>query len=125
MIHPKVMSAFEKYDWPGNIRELENLIERAYILESTSVLLPECFPGDLFESESAITFLPTSSTLTLAQVRRHGIEEIEKNYLKKVLTRNKGRINESAREAGISTRQFNKLMTKYGIRKEAFKSLAA
>jgi DNA-binding NtrC family response regulator len=124
-IHPQVLDAFEAYDWPGNIREMENLIERAYILESRSVLLPESFPGEFFESESDVAFLPTNSTLTLAQVRRRGLEEIERNYLKQVLTRNKGRISVSAREAGISTRQLNKLMTRHGIKKEAFKSLAA
>jgi DNA-binding NtrC family response regulator len=46
-VHPAVIEAFTKYPWPGNIRELENLIERAYILETTSVLRPESFPSFL------------------------------------------------------------------------------
>ena len=39
-IHPQVMKAFENYSWPGNIREMENLVERAYILETNSMLTP-------------------------------------------------------------------------------------
>jgi DNA-binding NtrC family response regulator len=122
-VHLRVMDSFKKYLWPGNIRELENLMERAYILETSSVLTPESFPNELIDSEPSHVTTPSNDSLTLAQTRQRGIEEIERNYLKDVLTRNKGRINESARNAGITTRQLNKLMNKYGIRKEKFKAL--
>jgi DNA-binding NtrC family response regulator len=122
-VHPRVMDAFKIYLWPGNIRELENLMERAYILETSSVLTPESFPNDLIDSESSHVSIPSGDFLTLAETRHRGIEEIERNYLKDVLTRNKGKINESARYAGITTRQLNKVMNKYGIRKEEFKAL--
>jgi transcriptional regulator with GAF, ATPase, and Fis domain len=120
-VHPQVIESLRQYSWPGNIRELENLVERAYILESSSVLTPESFPSELFEAETTSVFIPSSEHLTLADARQRGIEEIERNYLKDVLARNKGIINESARDAGISSRQLNKLMNRYGIRKEEFK----
>jgi DNA-binding NtrC family response regulator len=121
--HPHVLEAFSRYSWPGNIRELENLIERAYILETSGELTPESFPNELFDSESTPVFIPSSKNLTLTQARQRGIEEVERNYLKDVLARHKGKIGDSAEAAGISTRQLNKLMNKYGIRKEEFKSL--
>ena len=120
-IHPLVLEAFEKYHWPGNIRELENLVERAYILEASSVLTPESFPNELFETETTSVVIPTGKQLTLAQVRQQGVEEIERKYLKDVLARNRGKINDTARDAGISCRQLNKLMNRYGIRKEEYK----
>lgn len=120
-VHPQVIESLTNYSWPGNIRELENLVERAYILETSSVLTPESFPGELFEAETTSVVLPSSEHLTLADARQHGIGEIERNYLKDVLARNKGKINESARDAGISSRQLNNLMNKYGLRKEEFK----
>jgi DNA-binding NtrC family response regulator len=120
-VHPFVIESFQKYSWPGNIRELENLVERAYILESSSVLTPESFPGELFDPETTSVFIPSSEHMTLAMARQRGIEEIERKYIKDVLTRNKGRINESAGDAGISSRQLNKLMNRYGMRKEEFK----
>lgn len=123
-IDPRVLEAFTQYSWPGNIRELENLLERAYILETSSVLTPESFPNDLFEFTTPMTTLPVDATLCLADVRKRGIEDIERNYLKEVLTRNKGKIKDSAEAAGITPRQFHKLMSKYGIRKDDFKSLA-
>jgi DNA-binding NtrC family response regulator len=120
-VHPLVMEAFQRYSWPGNIRELENLIERAYILESSSILTPESFPTELFEAEAPSVIIPTGSFLTLAEVRQKGIEDIERHYLKTLLANNKGKIKNSAAAAGISTRQLHKLMRKYGIRKEEFK----
>jgi DNA-binding NtrC family response regulator len=120
-IHPQVLAAFQKYDWPGNIRELENLIERAYILEKSSMLTPQSFPKELFESEGTVCYPSIHLPLTLSRARQQGIEDIERNYLKDMLIKHKGKINDSAKEAGISTRQLNKLMNKYGIRKEEFK----
>ncbi|MGB5750264.1 MAG: sigma-54 dependent transcriptional regulator [Desulfobacterales bacterium] len=121
-IHPQVLEAFRKYPWPGNIRELENLVERAFILETSSVLTPESFPKDLFGADTTAVFVPLTRQLTLAEARQRSIEEFEKNYLEDVLTQNKGKINESAHCAGISSRQLNKLMNRYGIRKEDFKT---
>ena len=118
-VHPRVLEAFRRYEWPGNIRELENLMERAYILETASTLSPQNFPQELFESAPAAVTLDTS--LTLAAVRQRAIADIERSYLKEILARQRGRINESARAAGISTRQLSKLMQKHGLRKELFK----
>ena len=124
-IHPAVLQALLKYDWPGNIRELENLLERAYILETTSELTPESFPSELFEPIEAAADIAIDTSETLAVVRSKGLADIERRYLKEVLSRNKGRINASAAEAGIGTRQLNKLMHKYNLDKGAFKRAAA
>jgi DNA-binding NtrC family response regulator len=123
-VNPQVLEAFQQYPWPGNIREMENLIERAHILETSSVLTPESFPSELFEFGAPVATLQVNSSLTLAEVRKRGIENIERNYLKDVLSRNKGKIKDSSEAAGITTRQFHKLMKKYGIHKEEFKSPA-
>jgi DNA-binding NtrC family response regulator len=120
-VHPAVVQAFLKYSWPGNIRELENLIERANILETTSVLSPESFPSELFEDDAVAASVPFDADRTLAEVRRQGLKEIEKAYIQEQLNRHKGKIKDSAKSAGITTRQLHKLMKRYGIRKEEFK----
>jgi DNA-binding NtrC family response regulator len=120
-IHPHVMESLKKYSWPGNIRELENLLERAYILETSSMLTPESFPGELFDKETALAVLPIDAHLPLTEARQKAIKNFERQYLKELISRNKGKINKSAEEAVVSTRQLHKLMLKYGIRKEDFK----
>ncbi len=120
-IAPQVTEAFQNYPWPGNIRELENLVERACILETSAILTPGSFPSELFESRISPVTSPVDSSLPLAEVRRKGLEDMEKSYLEALLSRNKGRIKDSAAVAGITTRQLHKLMTKYGLHKETFK----
>jgi DNA-binding NtrC family response regulator len=124
-VSPEVMEAFTAYSWPGNIRELENLVERAYILETTSMLTPESFPSELFADSTRQAHLPLDITRTLAEVRRVGTESLERHYLKELLAAHQGRIDRTARAAGITTRQLHKLMTKYGLRKEEFKARIA
>lgn len=120
-ISQTVLEALINYPWPGNIRELENLIERAYILETSPILMPESFPGELFDEVLPDVSAAEYNTGSLAFVRRKGIEDIEKNYLRDLMTRTRGRINQAAEIAGISTRQVHKLMKKYGLQKEDFK----
>ncbi|RJP25466.1 MAG: sigma-54-dependent Fis family transcriptional regulator [Candidatus Abyssobacteria bacterium SURF_5] len=120
-VHPYVMEAFEKYSWPGNIRELENLLERAYILESSSMLTPESFPSELFVSESPRSWVSLDTSISISEARRRGIEQVEVTYLNGLLSAHKGKIEQSARAAGITSRQLHKLMKKYGLRKEDFK----
>jgi DNA-binding NtrC family response regulator len=122
--HPKVIGALQNYDWPGNIRELENVLERAYILESSQILTPENFPAELFETDSPTALLPIDTNITLSRARQIAVEDFERQYLKELFSRNKGKVNLAAKEADISTRQLNKLMAKHGIRKEAFKKLS-
>ena len=121
-VHPQVMEAFGRYSWPGNIRELQNLVERAFILETSSVLTPASFPAELFadapSAEEDDAGLPER---TLREVRRRAAEEAEKRYLREVLAANGGRINRTAETARVTVRQIHKLMKKYGIRKESFR----
>jgi DNA-binding NtrC family response regulator len=111
-VHPEVMDAFEAYPWPGNIREMENLIERAYILEQSNVLTPEGFPSDLLQGEGRGERVSADLRLSLGEARRRAVERLEREYLRELLSANKGRINASAAQAGITTRQLHKLMTR-------------
>jgi len=123
-IHPTVVEAFATYRWPGNVRELENLLERAFILETSNVLTPENFPEELFDSSPAVQQLSFAPSDSLADARRQAVEEVERIYLKRQLEASGGRIDATARAAGISSRQLHKLMTKHGLRKEDFRTPA-
>ena len=119
-LHPAVMEAFMAYDWPGNVRELENLLERAVILETGRRLLPEDFPDDLFKAQT-VGRIPVDTSETLAETRARAVERSEALYLRELLTVNRGRIDATARDAGVSTRQLHRLMTRYGLDKGDFK----
>ncbi len=121
-IHPRVLEAFRNYSWPGNIRELENLIERAYILEDSNVLTPDSFPGEFFEEDFEIPAGFIDLNMSLDEIRRHTVEKVEIEYLKGLLALYNGKIKETAESAKIGVRQLHKLLTKYNIKKEEFKT---
>jgi transcriptional regulator with GAF, ATPase, and Fis domain len=121
-LHPLVLKALKSYPWPGNIRELENLLERAYILETSSQLTADNFPVELFDTAKSSFQMPVNTRLPLAEARRQSIEDFEQRYLTELLALNKGRVSRAAEEAGVTTRQLNKLMVRYGIKKEIYKT---
>ena len=117
----EVEQALRSYDWPGNIRELENLLERAFILEKGNDLGPGSFPPEVFNKDCAFPVLGQEGLPTLGSFRAQAVNQIELQYLIRLLTEHEGRIGPSARTAGVSTRQLHKLMTKHGLKKEDFK----
>ena len=121
-VHPHVLPALKNYHWPGNIRELENLLERAYILETAAQLTADGFPVELFKSGTPSALMTVDAGLPLAEGRRQALEDFERQYLKELFTRFKGKVNRAAEGAGVSTRQLNKLMAKYGVQKESYKA---
>ncbi len=120
-LHPEVLAAMLEYPWPGNIRELENLMERAYILEASNTLTPSGFPAELFPGRQGLCTAHIATSIGLSEARRRAVEDFERRYLESLLTGYQGKIGSAAKSAGITPRQLNKLMSRYGIRKEAFK----
>lgn len=121
-IDPNVLTGLQQYKWPGNIRELENIIERAYIIETSSRLKRHSFPAELFDSNNKVQMPGINTTLTLEQIRIREVERIERLYLTTQLAKHRGKIKDTAEASGLGVRQLHKLMRKHNIRKEQFKS---
>ena len=76
---------------------------------------------ELFENAGPVARIYLNTSMKLASARRRAVEDFERKYLVELLLKNRGKVNISAETAGITTRQLNKLMSKYSIRKEQFK----
>ena len=120
-LHPLVEEAFMEYDWPGNIRELENIIERAFIIESSDMLTPSSFPQELFGYCKVDHDDKIDISRPLAEVRKRNIERVEKKYLVELLEKTGGKVKDTAAAAGMTVRNLHNLMTKYGLDKQTFK----
>jgi two-component system response regulator PilR (NtrC family) len=114
------LELMQKYDWPGNIRELENTIERAVALEATPTVLPDSLPpavrGDslrpsLAASPPVDAALPSSGFDLEAHV-----QEIERGYLAEALKRAGGVQVRAAELLGMSFRSFRYYVKKYNLR---------
>lgn len=118
-ISDEAMAALKKYHFPGNVRELENIIERAVALEPASTVLPESLPRHLFESVNQ----------TAGKVDTHQIEidkevgidlervvaEFEKGLLIKALEQASGIKKRAAKLLNISFRSMRYRVDKFGL----------
>lgn len=95
------------YNWPGNIRELENCIERAAILSTDRVIRAQHLPPTLQTAMSS----GTTNRGTLEQI----VDRVEKQLIIDTLTNNKGNVLQSAKDLGISNRKLGLRISKYKI----------
>ncbi|WP_167332206.1 sigma-54 interaction domain-containing protein [Desulfospira joergensenii] len=115
-----ILEGFKKYDWPGNIRELENILERAYILENSSRIMPRNLPLETLPGiKPGITDHPPATSL--ARARQNAVNLFEFSYLTALLEQTKGRIDPAARIAEITPRQLSRLLKRHGLDKKNFK----
>ncbi|HXV75347.1 MAG TPA: sigma-54 dependent transcriptional regulator [Candidatus Polarisedimenticolaceae bacterium] len=121
-LSPDVSHAFQSYAWPGNVRELENVVERAHILALGETIGAELIPPEIMAAGGSGAAADAAARGSLADARRAAVEIAEQRYLSELLARFHGRIDASATAAGVTTRQLHKLLTRYGIKKEWFKS---
>jgi DNA-binding NtrC family response regulator len=110
------------YDWPGNIRELENIMERSVILNDGKSEL-QLRPGLITTNTGHITVPSPETFEDVKNLQR----ETERNYIIAVLTKTNGRIrgNDGAAELlNIKPTTLESKMSKLGINKEDFKGQA-
>jgi len=106
-ISSEVKKALTEYDWPGNIRELENTIERAVVLSK----------GDEIELED-LMYHGISSTPSLFHMVRgkyQALDDIEKEYIKTVLLSHQGNKSKTAKILGIDRKTLWAKIKKYEI----------
>jgi two-component system response regulator PilR (NtrC family) len=110
------MDLLIRHDWPGNIRELENAIERAVALEKTPAILPEALPLSVRESAPRPAApVPELFPAPGFDLEEH-VKEIERNYIAQALERAGGVQVKAAELLGMSFRSFRYYAKKYNLR---------
>jgi len=103
------LQLLEQHDWPGNIRELRNVVERAVVLSLGSKILPSHLPLSNPHNTDE-TVVPS-----FRKAREVAIEAFERRYVEHALRRHGGNVTRAAKEAGKDRRDFGRLVKKYGI----------
>jgi two-component system, NtrC family, response regulator PilR len=111
------MDLLMQHDWPGNIRELENVLERAVALEMTPTVLVESLPPSIREGGARGPAAQPSTDLpdTGFDLEAH-VKEIERGYLAQALERAGGVQVKAAELLGMSFRSFRYYVKKYNLR---------
>ena len=103
---PETLQAFRHYPWPGNIRELENIIERGVIVCQGDVLTLQNLPAAL---------QPRGEWLAAAAETELGLPELERQLITRTLERVAGQRREAAEILGISLDELNLKIRSYGL----------
>lgn len=102
-ISQEFMDRLKNYSWPGNIRELKNVIERAIILSESDTLTPNLLPKE-FKGDQAIEFNDGLS-----------LEQIEKKYILQIYNETKHNKTLTAKRLGIGSATLYRKLKEYGI----------
>jgi two-component system response regulator PilR (NtrC family) len=113
------MALLEQYHWPGNIRELENVIERAVALERTPTILVESLPPQIRATIAGGEAAPAEDVSDLPDggfdLEQH-VQSVERRYLAQALERAGGVQVRAAELLGMSFRSFRYYAKKYNLK---------
>jgi DNA-binding NtrC family response regulator len=118
-IGPEVMQALMNYPWPGNIRELENAIERGCATSRGPVIGLSNLPPDLLVPPVGKPVVDTSKPL--AALIKESIAELESQYIREVLQKTHGHVGKCAQLCGLSRRSISAKIAEYQLDKAFFK----
>ncbi|UCF70699.1 MAG: sigma-54-dependent Fis family transcriptional regulator [candidate division WOR-3 bacterium] len=107
-ISPRATEKLSRYDWPGNIRELENTIERANIIAKKKIQ-----PEDILLPERKVSLVKEELPRTLKAAASAGRELAEVEVIKKTLEQTQNNKSEAARRIGVSYKTLLSRIKKY------------
>jgi DNA-binding NtrC family response regulator len=121
-VKPEAMDVLLKCPWPGNVRQLENAIERACVTARDGVITPKNLPPDVGKRPDAKPHpfqvdLSRSLPDQLAEITA----EFEKRYLRRALRKTRGHVGKCAEISGLSRRSITDKISHYQIKKDEFK----
>ena len=122
-ISQEALSIIMKYDWPGNIRELENVVKNSIIFSKGEIILPESLSiiKEKEKSEKESNFFSDFNIFDKLIEEKSGdlyhniISEVEKKLILKVLTYTKGNLSQSAAILGISRPMLRERIQKFDL----------
>lgn len=120
-IAPEALQRLTNYDWPGNIRELKNIIERAVLMERGEVI-SEATVAQYAKTPKERTYqFYINEDLPFLTVKRSLVDRFEKEYISKLLMKHNGNISAAAKAAHFDYKNFCEKMKKHGLTKWDFR----
>jgi DNA-binding NtrC family response regulator len=114
---PSAMESLTTARWVGNVRELENAIERAVVLTSSEIIEVEDLPAEVRSEQRGAGAVEVFSLahLPYAQAKKLAMRAFERRYLSALLEKSQGNVSMAARAAGVDRSNFRRLLKQYEV----------
>lgn len=106
-----VAQIFKEYPWPGNIRELQNVVNHALVICDSDEIKSYHLPKKLQMHSPSYDF----NAVSFAEAKNIAVEKIEKEYLLFLLKKNSGNVTKMAKNSGFSRRHLHRILNKYNL----------
>lgn len=117
VMQPETLELLMQYPWPGNIRQLENVIERVMVLNEGGVITPEQLPEEILEfEEQKFVERQAASGGSLKELVKDATRRIEKKAIEEALIETQNNVTQAARKLNISRKGLQLKMKELGIR---------
>lgn len=116
--HPSTLHAFQQYEWPGNVRQLENLVERLVVTTVSDTIYPSSLPATIVKGDSEADYTaevwPLDTFEEQGMTLQDALHEVEKKWLKRA-SRQYKTTYEMAKYLGLSQPTVVRRLKKYNI----------
>lgn len=116
VLHSECLELLIQFPWPGNIRQLENVIERLTVMNEGGVIIPEQLPEEILEYEEQRFFSSQGNTGSLKEIVKDATRRIEKKAIEEALAETSNNVTQAARRLNISRKGLQLKMKELGLR---------
>lgn len=109
------------YDWPGNIRQLINVLERAQILADDGEIVIDDLPREIVDAQDSGVTTSVSATNTAADPSSVRLEDLERAHVVRLLSESQGNKAQAARALGIHRRKLYRMLERFNIQPDEFR----
>jgi len=127
-LSPTALESLVKYQWPGNIRELNNVMERCVCLTTSAVIDVNDLPIEIsqYHSQPIKTPLDKPATQAVSAIhqsttREGRIEAVDREYLDGLLRRHRGNVSRAAAEAKLTRQGLHKALIRLGLNAQSYR----
>ena len=119
-VQPEAMERLLSYNWPGNIRQLENALERACVTARDGVIRAENLPPELTGAPQAKVPSHVDLSRPLPEQLAEVVASFEERYLRRALKKTHGHVGRCATISGLSRRSVTEKISMYKIDRTSF-----
>jgi len=112
-VDPEAQRRLLAYDWPGNIRELQNVLERAMLLAEQDVIGPEHLPPEVRAPRGTVAPPPPAAEPAAGPLR--SLDEVDRDHVLRVLGAMRGNRDDTSRVLGISRRTLSRMILRWNL----------